>query len=252
MLAEATLQIRTGLQGSSNTSYTAPRLTYPQEPDLAALHAEESESDILPFAIDGDTGASFDATSTSPEGQTGTSTIQTCQPLYYVTIGYKSITSCCNNSISMMVGNVQTMTAGGLFGMTIVLCIGFKVAMLLQEVCQVLKQWSSGLRCIRICMQSMSATHHQSWQHSSTSLTLNRSLTVSKFLYVRLHQSSDSTAADSGCTTHVHFPIMTEGFPPMLAWLSILGFFVVKAAVLAASLTLFHMMPVYYTVGHYN
>lgn len=61
----------TGLQGSSNTSYTAPRLTYPQEPDLAALHAEESESDILPFAIDGDTGASFDATSTSPEGQTG-------------------------------------------------------------------------------------------------------------------------------------------------------------------------------------
>lgn len=45
---------------------------------------------------------------------------------------------------------------------------------------------------------------------------------------------------------------MTEGFPPVLAWLSILGFFVVKAAVLAASLTVFHMMPVYYTVGHYN
>ena len=60
------------MQGSTSTSYTAPRLTYPQDPQEAAvgLHAEESESDILPFAIDGDTGA-FDATSPSADGKTG-------------------------------------------------------------------------------------------------------------------------------------------------------------------------------------
>ena len=53
-----------GLQGSTSTSYTQPRLTYPQDTQDAAvgLHAEESESDILPFAIDGDAGA-FDAAS---------------------------------------------------------------------------------------------------------------------------------------------------------------------------------------------
>jgi hypothetical protein len=60
-----------GHGGSSSASYTAPRLTYPQEPDLAGLHAEESESDILPFAIDGDAGASLDVTSPSAEAQTG-------------------------------------------------------------------------------------------------------------------------------------------------------------------------------------
>lgn len=61
-----------GMQGSSSTSYTAPRLTYPQDPQEAPvrLHAEESESDILPFALDGDTGA-FDATSPSADGRTG-------------------------------------------------------------------------------------------------------------------------------------------------------------------------------------
>ncbi len=64
----------TGFQGSSNASYTGPRLTYPQEPDLAGLHAEESESDILPFAIDGDTGTSFDAAATPPDAQTGKGT----------------------------------------------------------------------------------------------------------------------------------------------------------------------------------
>ena len=60
-----------GHGGSSSASYTAPRLTYPQEPDLAGLHAEESESDILPWAIDGDAGASLDVTSPSAEAQTG-------------------------------------------------------------------------------------------------------------------------------------------------------------------------------------
>lgn len=62
----------TGTQGSSSTSYTAPRLTYPQDPQDAAggLHAEESESDILPFAIDGDTAA-FDATSSAADGKSG-------------------------------------------------------------------------------------------------------------------------------------------------------------------------------------
>ena len=60
-----------GTQGSSSASYTAPRLTYPQDTQDAAggLHAEESESDILPFAIDGDTAA-FDATSPSADGKT--------------------------------------------------------------------------------------------------------------------------------------------------------------------------------------
>ncbi|KAL3133251.1 hypothetical protein ABBQ38_007134 [Trebouxia sp. C0009 RCD-2024] len=59
----------TGMQGSSSASYTAPRLTYPQDTHDAAggLHAEESESDILPFAIDGDTAA-FDATSPAADG----------------------------------------------------------------------------------------------------------------------------------------------------------------------------------------
>lgn len=61
----------TGHGGSSSASYTAPRLTYPQEPDLAGLHAEESESDILPFAIDGDAGASLDVTLPSADAQTG-------------------------------------------------------------------------------------------------------------------------------------------------------------------------------------
>ena len=60
-----------GHGGSSSASYTAPRLTYPQEPDLAGLHAEESELDILPFAIDGDAGASLDVTSPSADAQTG-------------------------------------------------------------------------------------------------------------------------------------------------------------------------------------
>lgn len=62
-----------GHASGSSASHTAPRLTYPQEPDQAGLHAEESESDILPFAIDGDTGASLDVTSTSPDAQTGAS-----------------------------------------------------------------------------------------------------------------------------------------------------------------------------------
>lgn len=64
--------LRAGTQGSSSTSYTAPRLTYPQDPQDAAggLHAEESESDILPFAIDGDTAA-FDATSSAADGKSG-------------------------------------------------------------------------------------------------------------------------------------------------------------------------------------
>ena len=68
-----------GMQGSTSTSYTAPRLTYPQDPQEAAggLHAEESESDILPFAIDGDTGA-FDATSPSGDGRTGMVLLQPC------------------------------------------------------------------------------------------------------------------------------------------------------------------------------
>ncbi|KAL0035165.1 hypothetical protein WJX79_004130 [Trebouxia sp. C0005] len=61
----------TGHGGSSSASYTAPRLTYPQEPDLAGLHAEESESDILPFAIDGDAGAPLNVTSPSADAQTG-------------------------------------------------------------------------------------------------------------------------------------------------------------------------------------
>ena len=67
------------MQGSTSTSYTAPRLTYPQDPQEAAggLHAEESESDILPFAIDGDTGA-FDATSPSGDGRTGMVLLQPC------------------------------------------------------------------------------------------------------------------------------------------------------------------------------
>ena len=60
-----------GHASGSSASHTAPRLTYPQESDQAGLHAEESESDILPFAIDGDTGASLDVTSTSPDAQTG-------------------------------------------------------------------------------------------------------------------------------------------------------------------------------------
>ena len=66
-----------GMQGSTSTSYTAPRLTYPQDPKEAVggLHAEESESDILPFAIDGDAGA-FDATSPSADGKTGTALLQ--------------------------------------------------------------------------------------------------------------------------------------------------------------------------------
>lgn len=61
-----------GMQGSSSASYTAPRLTYPQDTHDAAggLHAEESESDILPFAIDGDTAA-FDATSPAADGKPG-------------------------------------------------------------------------------------------------------------------------------------------------------------------------------------
>lgn len=61
-----------GMHGSTSTSYSAPRLTYRQDPQEAAvgLQAEESESDILPFAIDGDTGA-FDATSPSADGRTG-------------------------------------------------------------------------------------------------------------------------------------------------------------------------------------
>ena len=68
-----------GMQGSSSTSYTAPRLTYPQDPQEApiGLHAEESESDILPFALDGDTGA-FDATSPSADGKLGMGSLQPC------------------------------------------------------------------------------------------------------------------------------------------------------------------------------
>ena len=63
-----------GFQGSASTSYTAPRLTYPQDThDTAAVHAEESESDILPFAIDGDTG---DATSSSAVAPAGIKTLR--------------------------------------------------------------------------------------------------------------------------------------------------------------------------------
>ena len=62
-----------GAQGSVFASYTAPRLTYPQEPELAALPTEESESDILPFAIDGDNGPAGDATQGCSDMQTGKS-----------------------------------------------------------------------------------------------------------------------------------------------------------------------------------
>ena len=65
----------TGQQSSASTSYMAPRLTYPQDTQDAAaaagLHAEESESDILPFAIDGDAGA-FDAAGPSADALAGT------------------------------------------------------------------------------------------------------------------------------------------------------------------------------------
>lgn len=61
-----------GLQGSTTASFTAPRLTYHQEPDMAAMPAEESESDILPFAIDGDNGPAGDAMQGNPDLQPGT------------------------------------------------------------------------------------------------------------------------------------------------------------------------------------
>lgn len=58
-------------QGSTTASYTAPRLTYPQEHEPGALQAEESESDILPFAIDGDNGPAGDARQGSADAKTG-------------------------------------------------------------------------------------------------------------------------------------------------------------------------------------
>lgn len=59
----------TGFHGSASTSYTAPRLTYPQDTqDAAAVHAEESESDILPFAIDGDAGDATSSFAVAPAG----------------------------------------------------------------------------------------------------------------------------------------------------------------------------------------
>lgn len=63
-----------GLPGSFGASFTGPRLTYPspQDPDQASLQPEESESDILPFAIDGDTGSPFDVAPLTVDTESGT------------------------------------------------------------------------------------------------------------------------------------------------------------------------------------
>lgn len=67
----------TGIAGGSSTSFGALRLTYPSPPDLdlAGLQREESESDILPFAIDGDAGSPFDVAASAADDDTG-------KPLY--------------------------------------------------------------------------------------------------------------------------------------------------------------------------
>lgn len=76
----------TGVHESTSASFGPPRLTYPSppDPDLAGLIREESESDILPFAIDGDASSPFDVPQLPADSDAGTKApclyVNVCRP----------------------------------------------------------------------------------------------------------------------------------------------------------------------------